>query len=187
MSAPIPSSPPVALSRVRELLSYDPKTGEVTWRVHRGGKTGAGSRAGYTKSLGYREVRVDGKRMYSHQIAWLLTTGEWPPETIDHADGNPANNRFANLRRASRSQNNVNRCASIRSSTGLKGVFPQFAQTCRKTGKSIRTGRYRAQIKIQGKVVSLGVFDTPEAGDAAYRLASERAYGQFAYSARAQA
>jgi hypothetical protein len=36
-------------------------------------------------------------------------TGDWPSEQVDHVNHNTADNRWANLRPATRSENNINR------------------------------------------------------------------------------
>lgn len=150
---------------IREVLSYDPETGLLFWKVKRWTRK-AGARAGNADPSGYVKVRVGGKLLYAHRIAWLLTYGEMP-SMIDHINGNRSDNRIANLRLASLSENSQNRTANRSNKTGLKGVTPIG-------------DRFRAQIKVKGNVKHLGMFDTPEAAHAAYCVSAKEHFGEFA-------
>lgn len=97
-------------------------------------------------------------------------TGEWPADMIDHKNRDRTDNRWENLREATRSQNNANRRAS--STHGFKGAT--FNR---------RQGRWMAQTKVNGKRVYLGYYDTPEEAHAAYVAAAERYFGEFARAA----
>ncbi|WP_424578945.1 HNH endonuclease [Bradyrhizobium sp. USDA 241] len=118
-------------------------------------------------------IAVDGVRYYEHNLAWLYMTGELPPAgfTVDHEDRVRSNNRWSNLRLASDAQQNANQGARSNSKTGFRGVHSN--------GK----GRFRARIKINGKSVSLGTFDTVEEGAAAYEAKAKELYGDFACQA----
>lgn len=57
---------------------------------------------------GYLYLQIGRKRYRSHRLAWFLTHGYWP-KLIDHIDRDRANNRIANLRDATPSENSRNR------------------------------------------------------------------------------
>lgn len=97
-------------------------------------------------------------------------TGEWPSADVDHKNRDRRDNRWENLRAATRSQNNANRVTTA--SHGFKGA------TYNK-----RQGRWAAQTKFKGKPVYLGYYDTPEEAHAAYLAAAERLWGEFARAA----
>ncbi len=107
------------VSRLRELFSYDPITGELRRLTTRN----AGKIAGTLFNTGHLQVDVDGKMTGVHRIAWALHYGEYPADEIDHINGDGADNRICNLRLATSSQNNQNRRLSSRNKTGVKGVF----------------------------------------------------------------
>lgn len=156
--------PEPSVERVRELLSYNPETGSLTWAVRRCG-TRCGSEAG-TEFKGYRRVKIDARLVLAHRIAWAIHYGRWPAEQIDHINQNRADNRISNLREASHSNNMVNR-AYPKGASGVTGVSKH------------RLG-WQAVIRINKRTVYLGIFKTIEDA-AAVRAASELTeYGQFA-------
>ena len=63
---------------------------------------------GYRRCM--QQCRVLGKRNFMvHRIVWLLNTGEWPKNTIDHINRDPLDNRFENLRDCTQAENNLNK------------------------------------------------------------------------------
>lgn len=172
---------------LQECFNYDPETGALTWkerpRSHftsnrswlnwnarfpdrpalncingQGYKTGAFTADGQLYAVG------------QHKVIWKWMTGDDAPELLDHEDLNRSNNRFVNLRLASRSLNGAN--ASIRSdnTTGFKGV-------------SRRGTKFHARISHQGVETHLGFFDTPELAAAAYAEKATELFGKFARTA----
>ncbi len=101
-----------------------------------------------------------------------MITGEWPNKLIDHIDGDPSNNRFANLRMATFSQNSANSRVHSINASGRKGVF--WHKQC---------GKWMASITIFGKQKHLGLFDEIEDAANAYDRAARDAFGEFARSA----
>ena len=150
-------------ARLRRIVSYDPETGVFT----RAGKV-----AGCRQSAGYTHVRIEGERYLAHRLAWMYVTGEWPDGDIDHANGVRSDNRWVNLRLATRSQNNANMKVNGRNLSGLKGV--KFDK---------RDGRFYAAITIDRKTRRLGGYATAELAHAAYFAAAKEVYGDFARSA----
>jgi len=160
--------PRLTRARLRELLRYDPKTGEFRWRKRPGARPGP--LVGYVpRQQNGRCIRIDGRVYNEHQLAWLYMTGRWARPTIDHRDGDCTNNRWKNLRRATHSQNNANRRRPRHNTSGYKGVYP---------GR--RPGQWRAQIGKNGRMHYLGTFPTRQAAHAAYVAAAQKHYGEFA-------
>ena len=97
----------ITQARLKELLRYDPETGVFTWRA-----TGKGRRlnrqAGTVQATGYLTITIDWRIHLAHRLAFLYVVGDWPPNEIDHIDGDQSNNRWCNLRPATRSQNMAN-------------------------------------------------------------------------------
>ena len=111
----------ITQASLKEILHYDPDTGLFTRRVRRGKRWQPGTIAG-TLSHGYIWVSLDGRKYAAQRLAFLYITGHWPPHDSDHRNGIRDDNRWRNLRAATRSQNNANSGPSIRSKSGLKGV-----------------------------------------------------------------
>lgn len=159
----------LTFDRAAELLSYDPVSGALTWRLKRNGRGGGvnpGDVAG-SPFKGYLTVGVDRKRFLAHRLAWLLHFGCWPEGSIDHIDGDGTNNRITNLRDVSHAANLQNRKAATagNKSTGLLGAY------------ALRnTGRFVACYHPKGKKVHLGVFPTAEEAHAAHLAARREHY-----------
>lgn len=159
----------LSASLLRELLDYDPATGVFTWRVTLSNVRPAGSVAGTIEGNGYCQIQIARVVHKAHRLAWLYVHGEWPQRDIDHKNGNRADNRIANLRPATRSQNLQNQHhARSDSRCGLQGVSLH------------QSGRWRARIQsADGKRRHLGFFDSPQEAHAAY-LTAKRELHPFA-------
>ncbi len=149
--------------RLRELLHYNPDTGEFVWLEGRSTVT-AGMVAGSNDHKGYWRMQIDGRVYRAHRLAWLYMTGQWPDGLIDHRDRDRTNNRFSNLRKATPSQNAANGRARR---TGLKGAHRN-------------RGRWEAKVRKNGKAIYLGSFATEAEAHAAYLLGAREHFGEFA-------
>lgn len=148
-----------------EWLRYDPDTGDIIWTKDLG-KRRAGKIAGGSLMKGYKRLRIDHEVYAHHRVAWLLMTGKWPKGEIDHINHVRTDNRWCNLRDATRSQN----AANIRG-RGKLG-FPKGVRRCRE--------KFAAQACHQGRTMHVGVFDTAEEAHAAYLKKIVELHGEFA-------
>lgn len=153
----------LSAERLREVLHYDPETGVFTWKVRTSNRVNVGSAAGAMLKTGYLSICIDSKFYRAHRLAWLYVRGEWPKADIDHLNGKRTDNRFCNLRDASRSKNqqNLRKARGENTHSGLLGVH--------RTDKVHK--QWRASIKVDGKDKHLGNFSTKEAAHDAYLLA----------------
>lgn len=148
--------------RLKEILDYDPNSGVFTWKVSRGAVVSVGDKAGSVRPTGHVAIVIDRKPYLAHRLAWFFTHGTWPNGDIEHVDGNYQNNAIANLRDQPVSKRHTRRNPTTKtrayssSKSGYRGVY-SFA------------GKWRAQITINGKIISLGMFDTPEAANEALK------------------
>ena len=73
--------PKLTQARVRELLSYEPETGEFRWLPREGNAPfnarSAGKLAGHEEK-GYWRIRFDGRYHGAHRLAWLYVHGRLP-------------------------------------------------------------------------------------------------------------
>ena len=159
------SNPRPTYERVRELLSYDPETGSFM-RLKRMGSYHPGPVTGGRTEHGYVNITIDGMRNYAHRLAFLLMTGEWPTKHIDHINGDRADNRWANLRQATHSQNLANRGPTKRNKSGFKGVVA-------------KRDKWIAAIQWKGKPYRAGPFESKEQAAEAYREMALRLHGDF--------
>lgn len=107
---------------------------------------------------------LDGRRYQEHRLVWLVETGAFPVEFLDHINGQRADNRFANLRAASKKQNNENIQLRRDNRSGLRGVSRR------------RNGKWVAQIQSDGTKRHLGYFDSAAAAHAAYQTAATQLF-----------
>ena len=114
-------------------------------------------------------VSADRNLVLVHRLIWFWVTGRWPDHQVDHADGNRTNNRWANLREATFSQNIVNRGPNKNNKCGLKGVF--FHPQAKK---------WRARMYHNKKMYELGLHPTPEAAHDVYAKKVREVHGEFA-------
>src|SRR5216683_4946120 len=128
------------------ILHYNPETGIFTWISPRP-KVKLYSIAGGIDDCGYIKIRIDGKKYLAHRLAHLYMTGIWPENEIDHEDLNRANNKWNNIRKATRSQNFGNQRKYSNNTSGIKGVCWDKQQN-----------KWIAQIQINNKQIKLGRF-----------------------------
>jgi hypothetical protein len=163
MSKPDPSI-------VRQHFDYNPETGELRWRIgSRRRKAGELAGGAVKSEKGRMSLGFQNKDYKVHIIAWVCQTGEWPKHQIDHINENPSDNRWENLRAATKSQNMRN-ISKIKSNTsGFKGV-----------GWHKQTEKWRAYIIADGRTYHLGLFPSKEDAAKAYADAAIRLHGSFA-------
>lgn len=120
-------------TRLREVLTYNPDTGDFI-RINNYQSRFIGKPAGTVNGTGRMSIRIDGRHYLAHRLAWLYVTGEFPPtgKDIDHINRNPLDNRWCNLRLATRSQNLGNIAVTGANTTGYKNVYRRH---CIKTKK----------------------------------------------------
>lgn len=97
--------------KLKAELYYDPDTGEFIRKVASpSGRTPAGHVFRPRSWDQYIHIKVDGQAFAAHRLAWVYMTGEQPDE-IDHINGLRHDNRWANLRNGTHSDNLKNRRA----------------------------------------------------------------------------
>jgi len=157
-------------SYLTSILTYSPETGEFQWAAPRP-KVKVGQKAGYLKkNKGYIYIEIDGKSYSAHRLAWFYVTGNMPIDQIDHINRNKSDNRFENLREATRGQNRAN--SKSTNKHGLKGV--RLLPWMKNAGKC-----WQAEITHNKKVIYLGCFATKEEAHLAYCDAARKLHGDF--------
>lgn len=154
-------------AELKHRVHYDPLTGIFTWISARGRRVDQiGKEAGNLSPHGYIRITVNRTSYFAHRLAWLYMTGEHPTNYVDHINMDKTDNRWSNLRAATKSENGAN--SKARGASGLKGAYwsKQINRWYSRIGK-----RY------------LGTYDTPEQAHAAYVAAAKNEFGGFARAA----
>lgn len=184
--------PDVTTEDILRVVSYDPDSGFFTWkrRFPQAGEDPAkvaawntryvGRRAGSVFKRGYRVLEIKSRKITEHRVAIKLITGHWPAQDVDHINGVRDDNRAANLRCVSRSQNLQNTTKLRRNNTsGVKGVsyipkekkwIVRIREFKGKTAGGAYLGRYRY----------FGRFDSLEEASAVASRARSILHGEFA-------
>ena len=149
-------------------LTYCPTTGEFRRLIATNNRVKVGEISG-SISYGYRTIMVNGETHKAHRLAWLYMTGSWPVAEIDHINGERDDNRWENLREATREENQHNRKLTKNNTSGAKGVY-----------RYKRTGKWCAQCMVDGKRQHLGYFANLVEANNAVRTFRENYHGAFA-------
>lgn len=152
---------------------YNPATGEIT-RNKATRRNPIGSVCTYPKRSGYlvTHYMCDDKTQITlgaHRIAFMLMMKRWPEHELDHIDGDKANNKWNNLREATKTQNRANTVRTCNNKSGYKGVCAH-------------RGKFQASIGINGKDVYLGLYETAEEAHQVYCAKAREVFGEYHYS-----
>jgi hypothetical protein len=82
---------------------------------------------------------------------------------IDHINGVSSDNRICNLREATISENGQNRKRGKNNTSGFTGVSWHKSKN-----------KWCSQIRVNGDLIALGSFDTPQEANDAYLLAKSK-------------
>ena len=128
-----------------------------------------------THKQGYKQIGLtkNGKQkhFYVHRLVGIAFL-ENPDnkQMIDHIDENKANNNVKNLRWATCKDNLANQGKRTNNKSGFKGVC--FDKPLNK---------YKAYIRINGKIKHLGYFETAEEASKAYEAKAKEIHKEFYY------
>lgn len=146
------NEPVLSFEVANEILSYDKASGCLTWKVRRSIRVCAGDIAGGITFHGsskkpYVSVGIRGRVYKAHRLAFLLETGSFPNEDVDHINGNGLDNRWSNLRVVSKAENSRNMRRTKSNTSGVTGV--QWLKS---------RERWIAMITLDKKPIRIGTF-----------------------------
>ena len=134
---------------IKQILHYNPDTGIFTWTQRRSLRVLAGHTAGsLSRKDGYVRIFIKRKSYLAHRLAFLYMTGSLPNCEADHIDHDRSNNRWSNLRDASKTDNMRNISLKSNNTSGATGVC--WRKDHQKWG---------AQLRVAGKNIHIGFFD----------------------------
>jgi len=155
--------------RLRHLFGYHPDGFfiEKTNRNPSYKNTVGRSVKGTLYKNGYLMMTIDGKLHSLSRMIYLWHQG-YLPQCVDHINRIRTDNRIENLRSATRTQNRNNSGPNKNNRSGFKGVSP------------LRSGRWVAVIRREGKQMHLGTFNSPKEAAQAYDKACKLFDKEFA-------
>ena len=142
---------------------YNPWTGEL----FRLGKLKE-KRAGTVVDRGYRVIHFGGRLYLEHRLIWFMMTGEWPKNEVDHINRDRVDNRWSNLREATKFEQGGNMTRRYDAKNLFQGAT-----------KRPNAVSYVSTIRHNGKKIHLGCFETAEEAHEAYLEASAKLRGEF--------
>lgn len=154
------------LAFLKEDLRYDKDSGLFYW-IKPAPKRTLTKPAGTLTSTGYIIIKYKYTKYFAHRLAWFYMTGEFPEDEIDHIDTDRKNNRWDNLRVATRTQNARNYKTKSNNTSGIKGV-------------SRFRDKWRARCGENGKEKHIGIFKTLEEASIAF-INYTKKFGEFNY------
>jgi hypothetical protein len=128
----------------------------------------AGAVAPTQNGKAYWAVQIDGRKVKRSHIVFAMTRGKWSEAQIDHINGCSLDDRPANLREATLTQNAWNHHKRAKASPLPMGV------------RVAKSGRFVARISVNKRHVTIGTFNSPLAASDAYLKARVEHFGEFA-------
>jgi len=151
--------------KLKELVSYDRETGVFT-SLRNNLPIGHNHK-------GYLAINIEGKPQLAHRLAFLWEYGEFPPEMVDHIDGNRTNNKLVNLRACTNQQNQRNRGLSKSNRSGFKGV-----------SWDKQLGKWRVKLTINRRTIHFGSFSCLELASLVASEAQDKYFKEFNYKGK---
>jgi len=118
----------------------------------------------YIDNNGYLSSRINNKLVRMHRFIM-----NFPNEHVDHINHNKLDNRKSNLRLCDQQQNSANSNISKNNTSGYIGVT-----------WSKKANKWMSQIKVNSKVIYLGIYYSVDDAVKARLEAEAKYYGEFA-------
>lgn len=158
-----------------ELFDIDLEVGRFVWRKppkchpRMLGKEAGGPRPNSHNDKIYWVIRIGGTGYKRGRLVFFAANGRWPAPCLDHINGDSLDDRLANVREATiteNAQNHKRRARRIALPMGVRLIAG--------------SGNYQARISFNGKQHHLGAFATPAEAHAEYLAKRKEFYREFA-------
>lgn len=161
---------------IRSIFNY--KNGNLYWKKRHKGVSRKDLLAGCLRNTGYIAININGKLHQAHKLIWLYHYNEYIEDGLDHINRIRDDNRIENLRKATKSENAINKSTQSNNKSGHSGVF--FRKDTGKWTAYIGKGR----ITKGGKTIKsgrkyLGCFDLYEDALSVRIKAEKEIHGEF--------
>lgn len=123
------------------------------------------SEQGYVRGRLTNEEGVRERAVMMHRLLLNAPKGSY----VDHVNGDRLDNRKENLRLCTKQENSWNR-KPTKGSSKYKGIW--FVKSRKK---------WRSCIRVNGKAMHLGYYETEEEAALAYNKAADKYFGEFAW------
>jgi len=163
----------ITQEELKRIIHYNPETGVFTRLIAYARGMSVGSILGSPDKDGYLRIHIYGKTYKSHRLAFLYMTGSIPKNEIDHIDRIKSNNKWSNLRSASRKENAANQNKFKTNTSGYIGV--RFDKKRHNSPKP-----WKVTIEVNGKKIHLGYYTTAKEGAIVFDLEAIKYRGVFA-------
>lgn len=140
----------------------------VEARQHRGI---IGTKPGYLRPDKRRTITVNYVHYFEHELVWYMHKGYFAKQ-LDHIDRDPTNNTIENLREVTTQQNCYNRHLQVNNTSGYKGVSFR---------KDLKKKPWVAGIKVDGRRLSLGYYETAEEAARAYDQKAKELFKEYGW------
>ena len=117
---------------------------------------------------GYIRIKVNGKLYRAHRLAFLYMTGSTPLDCTDHINGIKNDNRWCNLREATKQENRHNTGVQKNNTSGFKGV------SWHKHAK-----KWRARARFNKKEIHIGYYNDANLASEAYNSFAKEHHKEF--------
>jgi hypothetical protein len=150
------------------LFLYEPDCGNMYYRYFNGAEFIKGTLITSVHD-GYITAKTRGSYFRAHIIAVILMTGKYPDESfeVDHVNRDRKDNRWSNLRLATRTQNQANKSLQKNNTHGSKNV-------------SFDKGYWRVLVTCKGKRYDGGRFSNKEDAINKATELRNKVFGEFA-------
>ncbi|MDE2022085.1 MAG: HNH endonuclease [Patescibacteria group bacterium] len=153
-------------------FSIDIERGVVTWinppKYHPRmflKEAGSFRRSHHGKS--YCIIKINQRSVKRGYLVFFAQFRRWPSPLLDHINGDSTDDRIANLREATATQNAWNHRSRRKRLPLPMGV------------RNTQSGRFQARIVCNGQMFHLGAYATPEEAQAIYKSKRIELYGEF--------